>query len=70
MATPSRSEQSFKLRIIVVTNDIDEALAFAAVMCVLDNGDCLQTGPPGDVLSAPANERVREALDLPLVAAL
>ncbi|MDN5925560.1 MAG: hypothetical protein L0I29_00615 [Hyphomicrobiales bacterium] len=34
------------------------------MLYVLDRGEILQTGRPSDVLSAPASERVREALDL------
>lgn len=54
--------------IVLVTHDIDEASALADMLCVLDSGDCLQAGPPADELSAPANQRVREALDLPMAA--
>jgi molybdate transport system ATP-binding protein len=52
--------------IILVTHDLDEAASLADVLCVLDRGEILQTGCPSDVLSAPARQRVREALDLPL----
>ncbi|KQW18098.1 ABC transporter [Afipia sp. Root123D2] len=50
--------------IVMVTHDLDEAAALADVLCVLDQGETLQTGRPSDVLSRPTSERVREALDL------
>lgn len=50
--------------IILVTHDLDEAADLADVLTVLDQGEILQTGRPSEVLSAPATERVREALDL------
>ena len=51
--------------ILLVTHDLDEAMALADQLCVLDKGETLQTGRPADVLAAPASARVREALDLP-----
>lgn len=50
--------------IVLVTHDLDEAAALADRLCVLDAGETLQTGRPADVLSAPASQRVRHALDL------
>lgn len=50
--------------IVLVTHDLDEAAGLADVLYVLDHGEILQTGRPSDVLSAPASERVCEALDL------
>ena len=54
--------------IVLVTHDLDEAADLADILCVLDRGETLQTGPAAEVLSAPASVRVREALDLPLEA--
>jgi molybdate transport system ATP-binding protein len=51
--------------IVLVTHDLDEAAALADRLCVIDRGETLQTGTPAEVRSAPANDRVREALDLP-----
>jgi molybdate transport system ATP-binding protein len=50
--------------IVLVTHDLDEAAALADRLCVIDRGETLQTGSPADIRSAPANDRVREALDL------
>ena len=52
--------------IVLVTHDLDEAADLADLLCVLDRGETLQIGSAGEVLAAPASERVREALDLPL----
>lgn len=51
--------------IVLVTHDLDEAAGLADVLYVLDQGEILQHGRPSEVLAAPANQRVREALDLP-----
>jgi molybdate transport system ATP-binding protein len=52
--------------IVLVTHDLDEAADLADALCVLDRGETLQIGATAEVLAAPASERVREALDLPL----
>jgi len=52
--------------IVLVTHDLDEAADLADLLCVLDRGETLQTGRTSEVLSAPASNRVREALDIPL----
>ena len=52
------------LPIVLVTHDLDECAALADRLCVLDAGETLQTGRTAEVLSAPADRRVREALDL------
>lgn len=50
--------------IVLVTHDLAEAAGLADRLCVLDAGETLQTGRPSDVLAAPADDRVRHALDL------
>jgi molybdate transport system ATP-binding protein len=57
--------QAVRIPIVLVTHDIDEAVALADRICVLDRGETLQTGQPAELLAAPANERVAAALDLP-----
>jgi molybdate transport system ATP-binding protein len=57
--------QTVSIPIVLVTHDIDEAVALADRICVLDRGETLQTGSPADLLAAPANARVAAALDLP-----
>lgn len=57
--------QAVRVPIVFVTHDIDEAVALADRICVLDRGETLQTGRPADLLAAPANGRVAFALDLP-----
>jgi molybdate transport system ATP-binding protein len=53
-----------RIPIVLVTHDIDEAAALADRMCVIDRGETLQSGPPIDLLRAPASLRVAQALDL------
>lgn len=60
----ARLRMAVRIPIVLVTHDLDEAAGLADRLCVLDRGETLQAGPPGEVLRAPACERVREALDL------
>jgi molybdate transport system ATP-binding protein len=53
-----------RIPIVLVTHDLDEAAALADSMCVIDQGETLQSGPPMDLLRAPASLRVAHALDL------
>nr|WP_274597289.1 ABC transporter ATP-binding protein [Microvirga tunisiensis] len=57
--------RSVRTPIVVVTHDLDEAAALADRLAVIDRGEILQSGRPADVLAAPADARVRNALDLP-----
>ena len=57
--------QAVRMPMVLVTHDITEAVALADRICVLDEGETLQSGRPADLLAAPANARVAEALDLP-----
>lgn len=50
--------------IVMVTHDLDEAIALSDRMCVIDGGETLQTGTPRELVNAPANLRVAAALDL------
>jgi molybdate transport system ATP-binding protein len=58
--------QAVHMPIILVTHDIDEAVALADRMTVLDAGETLQTGHPSELVTTPANGRVAAALDLPV----
>lgn len=53
--------------IVLVTHDVDEAMALADDVLVIEAGMQLQSGTTADVLSAPASTTVREILDLPSV---
>jgi molybdate transport system ATP-binding protein len=57
--------QSVRIPIVLVTHDVDEAVALADRLCVIDHGETLQAGRPAELLAAPANRRVAVALDLP-----
>jgi molybdate transport system ATP-binding protein len=57
--------QAVRMPIVLVTHDIAEAATLADRICVLDRGETLQSGRPADLLAAPANARVAEALDIP-----
>ncbi|MCK1636655.1 ABC transporter ATP-binding protein [Bradyrhizobium sp. 157] len=54
-----------QIPIVMVTHDLDEAASLADRMCVIDKGETLQVGTPAELMKAPANQRVVEALDLP-----
>jgi ABC-type sulfate/molybdate transport systems ATPase subunit len=45
---------------ILVAHELAEAQAFADRLAILDRGDVLQTGPPGEVVLSPATTRVAE----------
>ena len=45
---------------VLVAHELAEAQAFADRLAVLDRGDVLQVGPPGDVVLRPASRRVAE----------
>jgi molybdate transport system ATP-binding protein len=50
--------------ILLVTHDLDEALALADRMCLMQHGCGLQTGTPVALLSRPASAEVARLLDL------
>ncbi|MEO6528547.1 MAG: ABC transporter ATP-binding protein [Gemmatimonadaceae bacterium] len=54
-----------RVPIVLVTHDLDEAAALANRLIVIDEGQVLQAGLPGEVLADPQSDRVRDALDLP-----
>lgn len=45
---------------VLVAHELEAAQAFADQMAVLDHGQILQTGPPAEVVAAPAARRVAE----------
>jgi len=45
---------------MLVAHELAETQAFADRLAVLDRGEVLQTGPPGDVVLRPASRRVAE----------
>ncbi len=45
---------------VLVAHELAEAQAFADRLAVLDRGEVLQTGPPGEVVLRPASRRVAE----------
>ncbi len=48
--------------VVFVTHDMDEALAMADQIVVMDHGQVVQCGSPNDILAQPANDFVRELL--------
>jgi molybdate transport system ATP-binding protein len=56
--------KAVRIPIVLVTHDLDEAVALADRMTVLDRGETLQTGKPSEVVRKPASSRVADALDL------
>jgi molybdate transport system ATP-binding protein len=56
--------RSLSIPIVLVTHDLDEALALADRMCLMHRGRGLQTAPPAEVLARPASAEVARLLDL------
>lgn len=50
--------------IVMVTHDLAEAVTLSDRMCVIDGGETLQVGTPGELMNAPVSMRVAAALDL------
>ncbi|MBV8850548.1 MAG: ABC transporter ATP-binding protein, partial [Methylobacteriaceae bacterium] len=45
--------------IVLVTHDMDEALALGTMIVVMQNGDIAQSGTPAEILAHPASDFVR-----------
>jgi molybdate transport system ATP-binding protein len=56
--------RSLSIPILLVTHDLDEAVALADRMCLMQHGRGLQTATPGELLSRPASAEVARLLDL------
>ncbi|HEX2152129.1 MAG TPA: ABC transporter ATP-binding protein [Stellaceae bacterium] len=52
-----------RMPIVLVTHDLEEAVALADRMIVLHHGRTLQSGPPSDVLCRPRNAEVARLVD-------
>lgn len=50
--------------IVLVTHDIDEALRLAEHLVLMDHGEVVQQGNPLTMLTRPANDFVRQFLDV------
>lgn len=53
---------AFRMPILLVTHDLDEAIALGDEMFVLKNGSLLQSGPPAAILDQPAGDDVATLL--------
>lgn len=56
--------RSLSIPILLVTHDLDEALALADRMCLMHRGRGLQTATPARMLARPASAEVARLLDL------
>ena len=61
----ARIHQASGKTIVLVTHDIDEALRLATRIVLLDHGRIVQDGTPTQLLSAPANDFVRDFMAAP-----
>jgi osmoprotectant transport system ATP-binding protein len=50
--------------VVLVTHDVDEALELADRIVLMDKGHIVQIGPPNELLTKPANDFVRDFLDI------
>jgi osmoprotectant transport system ATP-binding protein len=46
--------------IVLVTHDMDEALALGTMVVVMAKGEIVQSGPPAEILARPSNDFVRD----------
>jgi sulfate transport system ATP-binding protein len=53
-----RLHDEVKVTTVLVTHDQEEAMEVADVLCVMDAGRIVQTGPPRDLYERPANDFV------------
>jgi molybdate transport system ATP-binding protein len=56
--------RSVRIPIVLVTHDLEEALALADRMVALSRGRTLQEGPPGELVAHPTTVEVARLLDL------
>jgi molybdate transport system ATP-binding protein len=56
--------RSLGIPVVLVTHDLDEALALADRACLIHRGRGLQTAPPAAMLARPASAEVARLLDL------
>lgn len=55
-------QQELGKTVVFVTHDMDEALALADQIIIMDHGEVVQKGSPNDILVNPATDFVRELL--------
>jgi osmoprotectant transport system ATP-binding protein len=55
-------QRRFGTTVVLVTHDMDEAIALGDMIAVMDKGKLLQYAPPADIIAHPATEFVSELL--------
>jgi molybdate transport system ATP-binding protein len=60
----ARLRQQLRMPIVLVTHDLDEAMALADRVVILHHGQSLQSGRPMDVMTRPASVEVARLVDL------
>jgi molybdate transport system ATP-binding protein len=53
-----------RMPIVLVTHDLTEARMLADVMCIIHHGKTLQSAPPEEMLTRPANVQVARQVDI------
>jgi molybdate transport system ATP-binding protein len=56
--------RAFRIPVVLVTHDLDEASQLADRLCILHRGVTLQSGPPFEVMTRPSSAAVARLIDL------
>lgn len=54
----------YRMTIVFVTHDMNEALKLADRICLMKNGNIIQIAPPSEIINNPANNFVKEFFNI------